>query len=150
RQMLQEPELPGVQAIILDEFHERHLYGDITLARALELQQKTRPDLLIVVMSATLQAGLLDKYLEPCHLLTSEARTHPVEVDYLPPRTGLDEPAVWDLAADAFKKHAQSGGTGDILVFMPGSYEIQQTIEALRQSPESNGFVLLPLYGELP
>src|SRR4051812_34588341 len=63
RQMLQDPELKGVQAIILDEFHERHLYGDITLAKALQLQEKSRPDLLIIVMSATLQAGMLERYL---------------------------------------------------------------------------------------
>ncbi|HZI77008.1 MAG TPA: helicase-related protein, partial [Gemmatimonadales bacterium] len=150
RQMLQDPELRGVQAIILDEFHERHLYGDITLARAVELQQKTRPDLLILVMSATLPAGLLDKYLEPCHVLTSEGRTHPVEVDYQPPKPGGEEPSVWDQAAEAFRKHVQGGGTGDVLVFMPGSYEIQQTVEAIRQTPESKGYILLPLHGELP
>jgi ATP-dependent helicase HrpB len=60
RQMLQDPLLRGVQALILDEFHERHLYGDITLARALELQESHRPDLLLIVMSATLPTGPLE------------------------------------------------------------------------------------------
>ncbi len=150
RQMLQDPELRGIQAIILDEFHERHLYGDITLARALDLQERSRPDLLILVMSATLHAGLLERYLEPCSVLTSEGRTFPVETEYVSQRPEQKDAEVWDLAADAFRQHVQGGGKGDVLVFMPGSYEIQQTIEAIRQTPESRGFALLPLHGELP
>lgn len=148
RQMLKDPGLTGVNAIILDEFHERHLYGDITLARALELQSTQRPELLVLVMSATLPAAMLEKYLEPCRVLTSEGRTHPVEIEY-----GKKPPAetpVWELAAEAFQQHVRGGGTGDVLVFMPGSYEIQQTIEAIRQVPEAKGFQLLPLHGELP
>src|SRR5215472_800075 len=60
RQLIQDPALRGVQALIFDEFHERHLYGDITLARVLDLQEQLRPDLLIAVMSATLDAGALE------------------------------------------------------------------------------------------
>jgi ATP-dependent helicase HrpB len=150
RQMLQDPSLKGIQAIILDEFHERHLYGDITLARALELQEKSRPDLLILVMSATLQSGLLEKYLEPCSVLASQGRTFPVEVEYLPHKPGMSDTPVWEMAAEAFRKHASSGETGDVLVFMPGSYEIQQTIDAIGHCPESKGYLLLPLHGELP
>src|SRR6267142_4971062 len=63
RQMIDDPKLRGVSALIFDEFHERHLYGDITLARALDLQEQHRPDLNFVVMSATLNAGELEKYL---------------------------------------------------------------------------------------
>jgi ATP-dependent helicase HrpB len=150
RQMLQNPTLNGVQAVILDEFHERHLYGDITLAQVLELQEKSRPDLLIIVMSATLQAGMLERYLEPCSLLTSEGRTYPVEIDYWPTKKGQNDTPVWELAAEAFEKHVESGGTGDVLVFMPGSYEIHQTIGAIGRSPQARGYVLLPLHGELP
>src|SRR6185503_12829158 len=80
RQLIQDPTLRGIQAIIFDEFHERHLYGDITLARALDIQEQTRPDLLIAVMSATLEAGALEKYLSPCAVVTSEGRTFPVTV----------------------------------------------------------------------
>src|SRR5439155_9216121 len=74
RQLLQDPALSGIQALIFDEFHERHLYGDITLARALDTQEKKRPDLLIIVMSATLDSGALEKYLAPCVVLSSEGR----------------------------------------------------------------------------
>src|SRR5450755_3646846 len=63
RQMIDDPQLRGVSAILFDEFHERHLYGDITLARSLDLQEQHRPDLNLVVMSATLNAGELEKYL---------------------------------------------------------------------------------------
>lgn len=70
RQLIDDPQLRGVSAILFDEFHERHLYGDITLARALDLQEQHRPDLKMVVMSATLNAGELEKYLSPC-LLTA-------------------------------------------------------------------------------
>ena len=149
RQMIQAPTLPGVQAVIFDEFHERHLYGDITLARALDLQEKQRPDLLILVMSATLDVRGLEDYLHPCSVLTSEGRMHPVEIEYLPRRLGASAPPVWELAADAFSTFVQSGGGGDVLVFMPGSFEISQTIEAIRHTSESKGFVLLPLHGEL-
>src|SRR6266496_3965595 len=63
RQLIQDPALRGVQAVIFDEFHERHLYGDITLARALDIQEQRRPDLLIAVMSATLETTALEEYL---------------------------------------------------------------------------------------
>src|SRR5580704_7726554 len=66
RQMIDDPKLTGVAAILFDEFHERHLYGDITLAQALDQQGAHRPDLLLAVMSATLNAGELERYLAPC------------------------------------------------------------------------------------
>src|SRR4029434_433743 len=74
RQLLQDPELSGVAAILFDEFHERHLYGDITLARTLHWQETRRPDLKLVVMSATLESDRLAKYLAPCQVLTSSGR----------------------------------------------------------------------------
>jgi len=149
RQMVQDPTLAGVQALIFDEFHERHLFGDITLAQALVLQERQRPDLLIVVMSATLEAAALEQYLTPCAALKSAGRVYPVDIEYLPKRLNHPPPP-WELAAEAFAADVRSGGEGDVLVFMPGSYEIQQTIEAIRQCPEARGFILLPLHGELP
>jgi len=146
RQLLQDPALTGIQALIFDEFHERHLYGDITLARALDIQEQSRPDLLILVMSATLDSSALEKYLGSCVVLGSEGRTFPVDVEYLPRRLGANAPPVWELAAEAFTKHS---GQGDTLVFMPGGYEINRTVEAIRQTRESKGYLLLPLHGEL-
>src|SRR6266705_751651 len=150
RQLIQDPALRGIQALIFDEFHERHLYGDITLARALDIQEGSRPDLLIVVMSATLDASALEKYLSPCAVRTSEGRTFPVSVEYMPRRLGNRSPAIWELAADAFSEHARGGTGGDVLIFMPGGYEINRTMEAIRLKKESGGYILLPLHGELP
>src|SRR6059036_1072849 len=151
RQLIDDPAFTGIQAIIFDEFHERHLYGDVTLARALDIQEQKRPDLILIVMSATLDSRALEKYLAPCAVLRSEGRMFPVDVEYLPRRLGSTAPPVWDLAADAFSQGVRSSdGRPDVLIFMPGSYEIHRTIEAVRQRPESRGYVLLPLHGELP
>lgn len=147
RRMIQEPSLPGAAVLVFDEFHERHLYGDITLARALDLQERERPDLRIVVMSATLDGDRLERYLQPCSRLVSEGRVFPVEISHA---ARTDERPVWEQAADAFGRHVQGGGEGDALVFMPGGYEIGRTLDALRERPEARGRVLLPLHGELP
>lgn len=146
RQMLADPALRGVSAIIFDEFHERHLHGDISLARALDLQETTRPDLKIIVMSATLDGAELAGYLGTASFLKSEGRVHPVEVLHLPhePR----EDPVWELATDAVAGHFDDT-PGNILVFMPGSYEIQRTIREL-QARLGSRCAILPLHGELP
>ena len=150
RQWMTDPSLSEVTALIFDEFHERHLYGDITLGHALSIQEQIRPDLLIVVMSATLDAAPLERYLTPCSVLRSDGRCFPVQVEYMPGRGGMRPPATWDLAAQAFAKAVREGVLGDILVFMPGGYQIRRTLEAIRSLPESKGFVLLSLYGDLP
>ncbi|MBM3882111.1 MAG: ATP-dependent helicase HrpB [Verrucomicrobia bacterium] len=149
RQMIQDPHLTGVSALILDEFHERHLYGDITLARALDLQAQSRPDLLVVVMSATLESNALAEYLRPCGVVQAEGRQFPVEIEYLAHRLGPQSPPVWELAAEAFGRHVRGGCGGDVLVFMPGGYEIAQTLEAIRHRAESKDYLLLPLHGDL-
>jgi len=160
RQLLQDPVLRGVKAVIFDEFHERHLYGDITLARALDIQEQHRPDLLVAVMSATLDTGELEEYLSKsedqtpkadvgCAVLRSEGRMFPVVVEYLPRRFGSNAPPPWDIAADAFSQFIREGGKGDALVFMPGSFEISQTINAILNVPESRDYLVLPLHGEL-
>ncbi|MCF7816893.1 MAG: ATP-dependent RNA helicase, partial [Kiritimatiellales bacterium] len=149
RQFLSDPELRGVSTIIFDEFHERHIYGDITLARAL-LLQRMRPDLKVIVMSATLDAGPLREYLAPCRELKSEGRMFPVEINYSPKRIDFRHHPVWEAAADAFEKAVESGAEGDVLVFMPGGYEISRTVEAIRAKKCALAFAVLPLHGELP
>ena len=173
RQMIDDPQLKGVSVLVFDEFHERHLYGDITLARALDLQEQHRPDLSLVVMSATLNAVELEKYLSErrapsrpavvsgpqhagavpgapgCSILSSEGRVFPVEIAYAAQPSYNDKRPVWEQAAEAFSDYVQSGGEGDVLVFMPGGFEISQTLEAIRHAPGSKGFILLPLHGEL-
>ncbi len=145
RQMLADSRLRGISTIIFDEFHERHLYGDITLARALDLQQSIRPDLKIVVMSATLQGPELERYLAPCESLASEGRTFPVQIEHLPHDPRDDPP--WELAAEAVSEHFDRTD-GDVLIFMPGAYEIQRTMRELTH--RVRGVSILPLHGELP
>jgi ATP-dependent RNA helicase HrpB len=192
RQMIEDPALKGVSVLIFDEFHERHLYGDITLARSLDLQEQSRPDLSLVVMSATLDAAELKAYLNQaetsaadrpttpvaplnaaltavaaplaeravptspaskknfrCSVLSSQGRQFSVDIEYAPQPSYTDKRPTWEQAADAFSNYVQSGGEGDVLVFMPGGFEISQTIEAIRNTSESKGFILLPLHGEL-
>ena len=158
RQMIDDPRLNGVSVLLFDEFHERHLYGDITLARALDLQEQHRPDLRLAVMSATLDTDLLADYLgasagaappSRCSILSSEGRVFPVEITYAERPSYNDPRPVWEQAAEAFADYVRSGGEGDVLVFMPGGFEIGQTLEAIRHTPASKGFILLPLHGEL-
>ena len=149
RQMSFDPRLPGVAAVIFDEFHERHLHGDISLARALQIQRTTRPDLRIVVMSATLETARLESYLAPAATLVSQGRSFPVRVEYLARAVDFEREPVWETAARECERIA--GRTdGDLLVFMPGAYEISRTLQALDASRALRGFALLPLHGELP
>jgi len=148
RQLITDPTLAHVGAIILDEFHERHLYGDLILARALAVQQTYRPDLLLMVMSATLDTGPLIQYLNPCVVLESKGRTFPVRTQYLD-RSLRKEESVMDAAVNAAERVMREGEPGDILIFMPGAYEIQKTLQGLQASPDTHGCVLLPLHGEL-
>jgi ATP-dependent helicase HrpB len=149
RRILADSGLAGIKAIIFDEFHERHLYGDITLARALEIQESSRPDLIIVVMSATLdvaQVNRVEKYLQPCAVLSSKGRTYPVAVEYLSKPAGAAP--VWELAVRELQRLVRAHPEGDALIFMPGAYEIARTVQAARAAlgPE---FVVFPLHGEL-
>ena len=148
RRMISSPKLEGISTIIFDEFHERHLYGDITLARALQLQETARPDLNILVMSATLDTARLEPYLAPCDVLTSQGRTFPVHSEYIADKH-TDDLAPWDLAEREFERLVREGAEGDFLIFMPGAYEISRTINAIQSSSHASGFRVLPLHGEL-
>lgn len=149
RQMSFDATLRGVSAVVFDEFHERHLYGDISLARAIQIQQSTRPDLKIIVMSATLDAGALKDYLAPCDVLVSQGRSFPVRIEYLPKPVNFEQEPVWDVATRECERVARES-PGDMLVFMPGAYEISRTVQAIQSSRELRDFVCFPLHGELP
>ena len=143
--------LPEVGAVLFDEFHERNLLSDVALALVKQLQQTRRPELKMVVMSATLDAAPVAEYLgneaSAAPVLVSEGRSFPVEVRYLEQR---DERPVTEQAADAVERIVNSGEPGDILVFMPGMGEINATINALRAARTSERLALIPLHGELP
>jgi ATP-dependent helicase HrpB len=149
RQMSFDATLRGVNALVFDEFHERHLYGDISLARALQIQQTLRPDLKIIVMSATLDAAILRDYLAPCEILTSQGRTFPVRTEYLSRAVDFETDPVWTVAARECERIATST-SGDMLVFMPGAYEIGRTVQEIQGSRALRDFICFPLHGELP
>jgi ATP-dependent helicase HrpB len=150
RQMSFDASLRGISAIVFDEFHERHLYGDISLARAVQIQQSIRPDLKILVMSATLDAGMLKTYLAPCEVLVSQGRSYPVRIEYLPRAVNFETDAAWDVAAAECERVAGASAGGDMLVFMPGAYEINRTVQAIQNARGLRDFICYPLHGELP
>jgi ATP-dependent helicase HrpB len=149
RRLVSDPALANVAVLVFDEFHERHLFGDITLARALQLQQTLRPDLTLMVMSATLDGAAVQKYLDPCAVLQAEGRMFPVRMEYLSKPVDADRTPVWVTAAAATTDLVAREPEGDVLVFMPGSYEIHRTIQALAAEPATRHCAVMPLHGEL-
>ncbi len=146
RRMLARPDLSGISALIFDEFHERSLESDLTLALAKTLQETSRPDLALVVTSATIATEPLCEYLGSCPVVQVDGRSFPVEVSFA--GASRDE-TVWQRAAKQIIR-LSSEYDGDFLVFMPGAFEIRKTIEELSHSHLMKGFDLLPLYGDLP
>ncbi|MBS2021433.1 MAG: ATP-dependent helicase HrpB [Deltaproteobacteria bacterium] len=147
RRLLAEPTLPGVTVVVLDEFHERHLQGDLALACLLQLVRSgRRPDLKLVVMSATLDAAPLAEHLD-APVVRSEGRRFPVEVVHL---EKPDERWLQDQVAAAVRRATVPGTEGDVLVFLPGASEIRQCERACEELAQHRGLVLLPLHGDLP
>lgn len=155
RMLLDDPELQGVGAVIFDEFHERRLSSDLSLARVLDLQESTRPDLRLVVMSATLETGGLRDYLEPCQVVEVGGRLFPVDLEHrgggpVGRRGPNRHEEIWDKVAAAVKKEAPDLKAGDrILVFLPGMFEIRRTQRLLESAAIMKGWEILPLYSAL-
>ena len=147
RQMISRPNLEGVQAVICDEFHERHIYGDLTLGRILDLQEGARPDLILVVMSATLETEKLAQRIG-AEVLRSEGRMFPVEIEYLAKREDLSGSGVAEVAAREAERLIRQG-KGDVLVFLPGAYEINRARRDLESRLGQREAVVLPLHGEM-
>ncbi len=153
RRLMDDPTLEGVSAVVFDEVHERRLSGDLCLARVLELQRGARPDIGVVVMSATLELDKLQSYLPQATVLRAEGRLYPVEIAYRPPLPVRDRfgrvapPPVWEQCAAAVKELAARPDSGDILVFLPGAYEIRRTVELLEAT--LRGREVYALHGQL-
>ena len=141
RRLLSEPTLQTTACVVLDEFHERHLEGDLALALLRRLQRSVRPDLKIVVMSATLHAAPIAAYLGDARVLRSEGRQYPLEIQYTPHSAApLEEQVV-----AAIERLPCDGHT---LVFLPGAAEIRRAQSACTDLARRRGFVVLPLYGD--
>jgi ATP-dependent helicase HrpB len=150
RRLLAGPALPGVGAVVLDEFHERHLQGDLALALLRRLQRTSRPDLRLVAMSATLDAAPVARYLG-APALRSEGRRFEVAVEHLSPEDAARSGArLEEEVARAVKRLHREGAEGDVLVFLPGAAEIRRARDALAAFAGSAGVDVLPLHGDLP
>jgi ATP-dependent helicase HrpB len=145
RMLQSDPSLEGIGAVIFDEFHERSLNADLGLALAWEVRQALRPDLLLLVMSATLDAAPVAGLLDGAPVVAAEGRAFPVETRWLgrPVGEARFEPAMAGLIAAAC-----DDSEGGILAFLPGEAEIRRTEAALRDRlpPEAR---ILPLYGAM-
>lgn len=145
RQLLESPALEGVSAVVLDEFHERHLQGDVALAMLERLRRSRRPDLRIVVMSATLATAPVAQYLD-APVLRAEGRLFEVVVDHLP---SPDERPLGLQVASAVRRLVHEGLDGDVLVFLPGAGEIRKTRQACERVAQDADLLIVPLHGDL-
>lgn len=143
RMLVADPTLEGVSAVIFDEYHERSLTSDVSLALTLEAQEIVRPDLRIIVMSATLDADALCQRLDAPHI-HSEGKLFDVETIY---GDDIDPRDCAQAVASAVRK-AHRTHQGDILAFLPGQAEIMKCAELLTDLPGETR--VLPLYGMLP
>lgn len=149
RQLQRDPELKGVGLVIFDEFHERSLQADLGLALVLEARRHLRPDLCILVMSATLDGAAVSALLGDAPLVTAPGLSFPVITHYAERAT---DPGIGRQTAGVIRR-ALAADPGDVLVFLPGASEIRRVAQMLAEDPAlpaAGGAVsVLPLYGDL-
>jgi ATP-dependent helicase HrpB len=146
RMLLDEPFLESAGVVVFDEFHERSLDIDLALGMVRLIQQTVRPDLKIVVMSATLAVEAVSAYLGDCPIIASEGRLYPVQVLHEPRPAQQPWPAAAAHAVEGLLDQTE----GDLLVFLPGLHEIRQTARQLARLAQERDLAVLPLYGDLP
>jgi len=145
RQILEDPELSGVAAVLFDEYHERSLDADLGLALARDAQSGLREDLRILVMSATLDGARVSALLGDAPVVESEGRAFPVETRYLGRKP--DAPLERQMA-DAIAGALRAEG-GSVLAFLPGAAEIRRTQNFLAERIQDPSIEIVPLYGAL-
>ncbi len=146
RRLLSDPRLDNVGIVVLDEFHERHLQADLALALLRRLQQTARPDLKLVVMSATLDAAPVARFLDAAPTLRSEGKRFDVRIEHL---ARPDDRPLAEQVADAARRLIAEELDGDILVFLPGAAEIRRAQTACESIAEKHDLIVVPLHGEL-
>ena len=145
RQILDDPELIGVGAVLFDEFHERSLDADLGLALARDAQTGLREDLRILVMSATIDGARIAKLLGDAPVIASEGRAFPVETRYLGRKPDMQiERQMADAIASALR-----ADTGSVLAFLPGAAEIRRTQNFLSERVQDASIEIVPLFGAL-
>lgn len=148
RKLIANPRLEQVGAVILDEFHERHLHGDSALAYLAHLQATERPDLRVLVMSATLDAEAICGFLRNCSIFKIETTLFPISIHHLP--EPISKPLEITIKETVLKAIREEGpeNFGDYLIFLPGMAEIRKT-QAELERVLSDSFVIFPLHGDL-
>ena len=145
RRILAEPTLHGVGAVVLDEFHERHLDGDLALALLRRLQRTSRPELKLIVMSATLDAEAVAAFLGDCPVMNAPGRAFPLTVTHTP----YSAQALHVQVRLAVEQLLAAGHRGHTLVFLPGAAEIRRTMRECDGVARSHDLLMLPLHGDL-
>lgn len=145
RRLLSDPLLKGAGCVILDEFHERHLDADLALALLKRLQSSRGSELKLIVMSATLDAGPIARFLGDCPVLRSEGKLFELSIEYTPHSASPLE----DQVSSALERLLARGLTGDVLVFLPGAAEIRKTSRAIERMASRANLLVLPLHGDL-
>jgi ATP-dependent helicase HrpB len=146
RRLITDPELRGVGIVVLDEFHERHLETDLSLALLWRLQKTRRPDLRIVVMSATLDSGPLRQFLGGCPAIRSEGRLFGLTTVWTP----YSASALEEQVLTALESVITGGIPGDVLVFLPGAAAIHRATRVCEPIARRHKLLLTQLYGDLP
>src|SRR5207302_5691815 len=132
-------------AVVLDEFHERHLESDLALSLLTRLQQR-RTDLRLIVMSATMDAAPVARFLGECPMLSSKGRLFELSVEHSP----YSPAPLEEQVRGAVERLLPQDDCGEILVFLPGAAEIRRALRACEGLARSNDRLLLPLHGDLP
>jgi ATP-dependent helicase HrpB len=145
RRLVQDPFLDGVAAVVLDEFHERHLEGDLALSMLREVRETVRPDLRLCVMSATLDLAPLRAFLPNAAELHSDGRLFPVRVEHEPRLSDSD----LEVRVRQAVERALQETSGDVLVFLPGTGEIDRCDRAMDNLARRASVLVLPLHGKL-
>lgn len=147
RMLQDDPFLDSVAAIVFDEFHERSLDTDLSLGMVRRVQQTVRPDLKMVVMSATLGVAAVSAFLGNSPIVASEGQLFPVEISYEPHSDSVPMGVAVARAAEGLLHAARSG---DLLVFLPGQREIREAARELEPLAREHDLLVMPLFGELP
>lgn len=149
RMLQDDPFLDSVGVVIFDEFHERSLDTDLSLGMIRRVQQTVRPDLKMVVMSATLQVEAISAYLGDAPIVASEGRSFPVEIVYRPRNDSVRLGVAVAHAVEHSWALQSRATAGDILVFLPGQREIREAARELELLAREHDLLVMPLYGEL-
>ncbi|HEX3356087.1 MAG TPA: ATP-dependent helicase HrpB [Tepidisphaeraceae bacterium] len=145
RQLLDDPFIEEIGCVVLDEFHERNLNTDIAIAMLREVRQSVREDLMLVVMSATLEAEPVAKFLDDCPIVRVPGRTFPIEITHAASMTG----GIVERTVDALSREIENARGGDILTFLPGADEIRRVQREIEPLAQRMSLSVFPLHGSL-